>query len=216
MNTTESNSQILIPTLLAPPSAFYAKLISASKAITDFNETWPKQTLRNRYFIGGPNHTQMLVVPVHKTHGHNTPTCDIGIDYNGWTDYHRKSLITAYSKSPFFLYYADYIFAEFGKKHQRLIDLNSAIDKLILNWLNIKTEIEKAIDFVRDFEQGINLRSEFKYCDSWQLKNSYYQPFSERFGFRNNLSVFDLLFNLGPEASLHLKKENDYDKIQNS
>lgn len=212
MNFACSNCPILAPTLLAAPSAYYSLLLHSSKLITDVHETWPKQTLRNRYFIGGPNQTQMLVVPIHKSEGHRTTTNNIKIDYStSWNDYHRKALITAYSKSPYFLYYADYIFAEFNKNHSRLVDLNNAINSLIYKWLNISSEHQFSAEYIKNFESGIDLRTHFKDPENWQLKNSYYQLFSEKFGFRNNLSVFDILFNLGPETAMHLKKDANHE-----
>ena len=34
----------------------------------------------------------------------------------------------------------------------------------------------------------------------------YYQVWASRFGFTPNLSILDLIFNLGPESPLYLKK----------
>lgn len=209
MNSPASNCQIIAPTLLAPPSAYFSKLIQCDRIVIDLHETWQKQTLRNRYFIGGPNHTQMLVVPVHKPDGHRTTTSNVIIDYStGWPDYHRKALITSYSKSPFFLFYADYIFAEFNRKHVRLTDLNFAINLLILKWLNISLKPIFSSGYISDSKVETDLRNTFRNADSWQIQTPYYQVFLEKFGFRSNLSVFDILFNLGPEAASHLKKES--------
>lgn len=41
--------------------------------------------------------------------------------------------------------------------------------------------------------------------DKGFVSNSYYQVFREKHGFLSNLSVVDLLFNMGPEAVLVLR-----------
>jgi len=208
------SDKILIPSLLAPPAKLFAMMQRSEEIVIDIHETYPKQTLRNRYFVGSPNDVRSLVVPVHKPNGHRTKTCEIEIDYSeNWPLYHKKTLTTAYSKSPFFLYYADYIFAEFEKKHNRLTDLNAALLNVFKKWLNISAAVVYTDDFVREFE-GRDLRTFCKNGSEWTLQHSYYQPFDEVYGFRNSLSVLDILFNLGPEAGEHLKKETDYAGLQ--
>ncbi|HCB63191.1 MAG: hypothetical protein A2W93_11530 [Bacteroidetes bacterium GWF2_43_63] len=210
------SNKLLLPSLLAPPAKLMALMCHAEEIIIDTHETYPKQTLRNRYFIGGPNDIRSLVVPVHKPNGHRTKTSEIEIDYNeNWPLYHRKTLTTAYSKSPFFLYYADYIFAEFERDHKRLIDLNAALQNIFMKWMNIKTSVSFADDFVREFN-GVDCRTSCKNSAEWVLQQSYYQPFDTIYGFRNSLSVLDILFNLGPEAGDHLIKETDYAGLQSS
>jgi len=187
---------------------------AAEEIVVDIHETYPKQTLRNRYYIGSPNEVRALVIPVKKPNGHRTKTNEIEIDYSeNWPLYHKKSLLTAYSKSPFFLYYADYVFAEFERKHPFLFDLNSALQNLFSKWLHIETPVRMAEDFIRGFD-GADLRTACKNNSSWQLSREYYQPFGENYGFRNSLSVLDILFNLGPEAEGYIKKETDYADIQ--
>jgi len=208
------SNKLLIPSLLAPPAKLFALMQRSQEIIIDIHETYPKQTLRNRYHIGSPNDVRSLVVPVHKPNGHRTKTSEIEIDYSeNWPLYHKKTLTTAYSKSPFFLYYADYIFTEFEKKHKHLTDLNAALLNIFNKWLNISALIKCSDDFIRIFE-GHDLRTLCKNGSEWALQHTYYQPFDEIYGFRNSLSVLDILFNLGPEASEHLKKETDYAGLQ--
>lgn len=211
-----NHQSVLLPTLLAPPAKLFSRIMSCQEIVIDIHETYPKQTLRNRYYIGSPNDVRALVVPVHRPAGHSTRTKDTEIDYStDWPAYHRKSLTTAYSKSPFFLYYADYIFAEYERRHKLLADLNTAVFKLMMNWTGIKTPVRFAEDFIRDFED-IDMRPLCKSSTGWDLRYPYYQPFDSLYGFRNALSVFDILFNLGPEAAEHLKKESDYADLQSS
>jgi len=203
----------LIPSLLAPPAKLYGLLMQAEEIVQDIYETYPKQTLRNRYYFGSPNDVRSLVVPVRKPNGHRTKTAEIEIDYSeNWPLYHKKSLTTAYSNSPFFLYYADYIFAEFNRRHHRLIDLNSSLQAIFTKWLAIKTPVTIAGDYVREFE-GCDMRASCKNSAEWPLQHSYYQPFDTVFGFRNSLSVLDILFNLGPEAVEFLQKESAYASV---
>ncbi|NLL29103.1 MAG: WbqC family protein [Bacteroidales bacterium] len=204
---------ILIPSLIAPPAFIYALFALHDEIIIDCFETYPKQTLRNRYNIGGPNKTQILTIPVKKPNGHSTKTKDIEIDYTtNWIDIHCRSMITAYSKSPFFIYYSDYIFNQFNKRHKLLIDLNMSIHELLMKWLNIAATTKYSENFVTNFD-GLNLRDECKKNNDWSVKNDYYQPFQAEFGFRNSLSVFDIIFNLGPETNDFIINESKYANI---
>jgi hypothetical protein len=210
------DSEILIPSLLMPPSKLFAALQKSSKIIIDDCETYPKQTLRNRYYLGGPNDIISLVVPVKKPFGHKTKTNEILIDYStNWALYHKKTITTSYSKSPFFLYYSDYIFDEFEKKHQKLTELNYALMKLFFKWLHITAPIEISHEYIHSFEQN-DLRKLCKSNLSWELENIYNQPFDNIFGFRNSLSILDIMFNLGPQTKEYLRKETNYANLQNS
>ncbi|MDX9931593.1 MAG: WbqC family protein [Bacteroidales bacterium] len=211
---SNQSKKILIPSLLAPPAKLFALIHSCDEVIIDIHETYPKQTLRNHYHIGGPNDVRPLVVPVHKPKGHRSTTYEVEIDYSeNWPLYHKKTLTTAYSKSPFFLFYADAIFAEFEKKHQFLNDLNSALRSIFWKWLFIDTPISMADGF-GGYNGCTDLRHAFKKSTEWTLQHPYYQPFDAKYGFRNSLSVLDIIFNLGPETPEFLKTENTDEYFQ--
>lgn len=61
-------------------------------------------------------------------------------------------------------------------------------------------------------EQAFDLRSAIhpkkSIVDNYPFKliEPYYQVFEDRFGFTSNLSIIDLLFNLGPDAPAYLRR----------
>ena len=60
-------------------------------------------------------------------------------------------------------------------------------------------------DGVADFRQLIHPKIDYKEADPSFHPLPYYQVFKEKFGFIPNLSIVDLLFNMGPESLLVLR-----------
>lgn len=142
-----------------------------------------------QYQIGGPNSTQVLQIPVEKK-GSADLIKELKINYDHkWIKEHWNALQTAYGKSPFYEFY-DYKFKHiFEQKPTYLIDFNLLVLEQIFAALQID---KKSIEFVaKENESSL---------ESWS-ETPYYQVFEDKFGFRNNLSVLDLIFNLGPMSS---------------
>ena len=57
-----------------------------------------------------------------------------------------------------------------------------------------------------DFRERIHPKKDFSLEDTEFSPQPYYQVFQERLGFLPNLSIIDLLFNMGPESLLVLQK----------
>lgn len=57
-----------------------------------------------------------------------------------------------------------------------------------------------------DFRERIHPKKNYKEEDPDFIVRPYYQVFQERLGFLPNLSIVDLLFNMGPESLLVLQK----------
>lgn len=76
--------------------------------------------------------------------------------------------------------------------------------------MKVNTKISLTEDFMP--MQTFDLRSEIhpkKQQDeqyAFRLKETYSQVFDEKYGFVPNLSILDLLFNLGPEARGYLMR----------
>ena len=184
-------------------------LLQANNILIEKHETYKKQTYRNRYLIAGPNGIQPLTIPVDKNGLKNCPITDVKISYdNNWQKLHWKSWETAYNSSPFFLYYKDDFKKIFDKKHNYLLDLNTEMLELILDL----TETEITIGFTSDFQKKYEGYKDYREIISPKVPPltssfpEYYQVFSEKYGFLGNLSVIDLLFNLGNESGDYLSK----------
>ena len=60
---------------------------------------------------------------------------------------------------------------------------------------------------VDDFRERIHPKKDFAQTDTDYIVRSYYQVFDMKLGFLPNLSIVDLLFNMGNEAVLWLEQE---------
>jgi len=201
---------VLLPALYLPPVSWMAIALKYKNIAIEVHETYPKQTFRNRCIIATSGGILNLSVPVNKTNGNHTKTYDILIDNSkNWQQLHWRSIITAYNKSPYFLYYRDMIEPLYHKKHKNLIDLNQEYLFAILNLLNIKyLDISVTEDYVFEPE-CLNLRNSFNpklipYQNVTKAMPRYMQVFEEIQGFMPDLSIIDLLFNLGPDTESYL------------
>jgi hypothetical protein len=194
---------ILVPASFLPPLSYISECFEHDKIWIEAFETYQKQTIRNHCRICGPNGVQQLTLPVTKVNGNHTLTKDIRISYfEDWQKIHWRSIETAYNNSPFFLYYRDYFEPFFLKKYDFLIDYNFRLMETIFIILRLEKEMElteqfeKAPEFVKDKRKELG----GKQMEHKHSLPRYTQVFEERHGFIPNLSIIDLIFNLGPEA----------------
>lgn len=174
----------------------------------EINETYPKQTLRNRCYILGANGPQRLSVPVKKPHGNHTKTSDIIIDPTlPWAMQHERAIASAYRRTPYYMHYEAELAGFFRKQHSSLSDLCHEGLALCLRMLRT----DKTWDYTKQFSpHSRNLALHFPFETTNQpakIFPAYFQAFSDRLGFVPNLSVLDAIFNLGPtETMLYLRR----------
>ena len=118
---------------------------------------------------------------------------------------HWKSIESAYRSSPYFEFYENDFFIYYNKKYNYLIDVNHDFHKLICNLIGINKTFKKSTEFSfhynKDFRNAISPKSIKK-----KKFREYIQVFSDKIGVKHNLSIIDLLFNIGPETLSYLKK----------
>jgi len=209
-------TNILLPTSYFPPLSYFVHIIRSNKVFIEQMETYPKQTYRNRCEIMTSGGKLNLIIPVTKPNGNHTITRDIEISYREpWQHNHWKSIQTAYSSSPYFNYYADIIQPLFDSKETSLIAHNQKILSVINKITGIKPSLALTGDYIKQSKEFIDLRSEISpgKQQSGMSYPEYPQVFSHIFGFVKDVSILDLLFNLGPETPSYLgrivKKEVD-------
>ena len=197
----------LFTTAYFPSISYMARFLAADAPVIEVFETYHKQTYRNRCRVMTANGVESLSVPVVKVNGNHTMTKDMAISpIEPWQHIHSRCLESAYKAAPYFDHYYDYLRPIFEGHFERLIDLNDAALQAILKMLKVKKEIVHTTDYVRVAEN--DLRETFspkKQVDA-NLFPTYYQVFSEKFPFAADLSVLDLVFNEGPEATTYLKQ----------
>ncbi len=184
-------------------------MVQAEKITIEQRETFPKQTHRNRTVILTANGPLTLSVPVVRPNGTHTCTSDIGISYaEKWHIVHWRAIESAYSSSPFFLYYRDGIERILVKRHSHLIELNEALLYYLFSTLKMKVAINYTDTYLRPNGKESDYRDRFSYKHPEMLPRCpyYEQVFSDRLAFNYNISFLDLLFNIGPESKEYLLK----------
>ena len=193
-----------------PPLIHFAWLYQAKDIQIEQFETYPKQTYRNRCNILTANGLQSLSIPVIKPFGAKTLSRDVKISYDEpWQQLHWRAIKTAYNSSPFLLYYEDELKLFLKKKHPFLLDLNEAVILLINSLMDWEISFKRTGEFVfpNEIPPGEDKRFVLtpKNTITYNLP-PYIQVFSDQYPFFENLSILDLIFNLGPEAESYLMK----------
>ena len=187
----------IVPNYL-PNLSYFCLLLQYDSWQIDEDFPFQKQSYRNRCEILLSNKVEKLVVPIRKLKGTDLMK-DVIIDYKeDWRKKHWRGIQSAYGKTPFFEYYAPFFEKTFQKEHLRLIDLNSELLNVVLKCLNLKPR------FTAD--EGTESLSRLVVGKKFVLEfngPSYEQPFGAVF--HPNLSIIDLLFNIGPESLSFLK-----------
>ena len=206
------STEILTHPLYLAPVPLYSKLDSGAGLVIDGNTPFVKQTFRSRAVIATENGTQTLTIPV-VHNGGRTAMRDVRISEHGnWRHLHWNALVSAYRKSPFFDYYADDFAHFYEEKDGFLMDFNLRLHSVVCELLGLEREIRilspgesteetaDAIDDLRHIAEPKALGSLIGYT-----AKPYYQVFAQRNGFIADLSIVDLLFNMGPEGLLVLR-----------
>lgn len=199
----------LFSTAYFPPVSYVAALLQSNSIVVEQYETFPKQTYRNRTVIATANGLLALTVPVVRTNGNHTYTKDMAICYNeNWALKHWRAIESAYNSSPYFLYYKDEVEVILNKQHATLIDLNMDILAFVVKKLKVKKEVILSDDYISQIGEGtIDYRNHFSPKNKELLSlPEYDQVFEDRYGFQSDISILDLIFNLGPDSLGYLKE----------
>ena len=199
-------ASIILSTAYLPPAEYFARIINAKEVLIEREENYLKQSYRNRCYILSVSGPQALTVPVYLGSFHKTSIKDIRIDYSKrWQQVHLGAMVSAYSSSPFFLYYYEELEKIILTNHDFLLDLNMELLMAVIKMLKLKVKIS----YTTDFAPLIKADNDFRYTISPKKKSDYVnkpylQVFSQEKGFTGGLSIVDLLFNMGPDAVKYL------------
>ena len=205
--------QILLSSAYLPPVQYFAHLQSAEQVWIEQYDHYQKQTYRNRCVIAAPDGPLSLTVPIEKPNTQKAFMRDIRIsDHGNWRHLHWNAIESAYNHTPFFEYYKDDFRPFYEKKFDFLVDYNEQLCQLVCQLIDIDTSFQRTESYVAeplntiiDLRDAIHPKKEVMDDASFRAV-PYYQVFQERLGFLPNLSIIDLLFNMGPEAILVLQK----------
>lgn len=201
-------------TLLHPtyfPSISHFVAIAQSENVTfEVEDNFQKQTNRNRTYIYSPNGIQLLNIPIKHSKENRQKTKDIKIEPEfDWQKQHFKSLETAYRSSPFFEFFEDDLRPIFDRKYIFLLDLNFEVLEIVLKCMRMKVDFARTTEYFHEIEDdSVNdLRNLVEGKKDNSTFQNYTQVFDDKYGFINNLSVLDLLFNEGKYAMDYLKEQ---------
>ncbi len=159
---------------------------------------------------------------------HPSPIKDLRIsDHGNWRHLHWNAIKSAYGESPFFEYYEDDLRPFFEQRWEYLLDFNEAIRQKMCELLDIHPRVSFTSEFMLPSSPSLiphplspipNQLSSIThppspitdYRDAIQPKHPaedpdfksrrYYQVYEQKHGFLPNLSILDLLMNMGPEG----------------
>ncbi len=187
-----------LPTAYLPPLDYFAAIVREGAFFIDGNRTCRKQTFANRAYIVTSQGTLTLSVPCIKPNGSHTLEKDVLICYReNWQRDHWRSIVTAYNKSPYFLYYRDELEMFYTQKTEKLIDFNNALLDFVIEKLHLPVK--------RGAETDSPLALDF---GPKQPEKYHIEPYMQTFPCeapRHHLSILDLMFNVGPESVMYLR-----------
>ena len=171
-------------------------LANPSTVQIEVMESFPKQTYRNRCTITVPHDSQSncqspianrltLTVPVKRADSKQL-TRDVEISYQQrWQHQHWIALVSAYKRTPYFDYYADFFRPFYEKETKFLVDLNEGLHEVI-----VRLMANKAMGN-RQWAIGENRTTDWQGLDL--------EPC-----FGNGQSILDMLFEYGPETVIKI------------
>lgn len=203
---------ILLSSAYLAPVQYYTKLLHShgDVAYVEAFENYAKQTYRNRCIIADANGPLALTIPTEKPSEGKCLMRDIRISNHGnWRHQHWNALEAAYRHTPFFQYYEDDFRPFYEKEIPFLYDFNMQLTELVCSLIGMEVALKpteayrQTPDGMADYRALITPKVSLE-ADADFRPASYYQVFKEKHGFLPNLSIIDLLFNMGPESIITL------------
>ena len=201
-----SGGYAVVTTAYFPPVEYFMAAAATGHLLIEDSESYVKQSYRNRCRIYACDGILSLTVPVSASDG-DRGIRSVMMDYSKpWLQQHERALVSAYRTSAFFEYYQDDVFAILDSRPQTLFELNTALTVRMLELLGLRCRVSFSGEYIQEYGPDVlDLRDVIhpKKTVPEIFRNrfkSYYQVFSEKFGFIPGLSALDLLFNEGPNA----------------
>lgn len=192
---------IVLPTAYFAPIGYYVRLFNGPVLI-ETQEHYEKQTLRNRCVIATGQGPQVLSINVEKGNRPHVPVTQVRLSsHANWMHQHLYSLATYYGNSPFYEFYIDdlkEIMLTLGYG-STLFEWNEALRKKVCELIGFEPHVQ----YTTEWQGREALITDF----SLKTPQSYYQVAMSDGSqpFQPDMSILDLLFNMGPESILVLR-----------
>ncbi len=188
------------------PCISYFKTIKQAKALhLEAQEHYQKGSYRNRLYVPASNGVQLLSVPLEKGKNQHIPIQEVQISNRlPWRRAQWKTIYFLYKSAPYFEHYEPELQSLFMEEEQFLFQQNVKI----LRWLMQQFQLKVAVHYTAEYEanpaQHTDLRNTITPSTASTNTPIYFQPFSDKVGFKSNMSALDLLLMNGPEAAAML------------
>ena len=202
----ESGGAVVMGSMCAASVRCYAAAVKAGTLLVDLDERHlPLRHSHHRYRIDGPNGVQTLTVPlVGSTNNMMTPLRDVQISEHGsWRRLHWGALFSAYGRSPYFDYVADDLSRVINGSQRYLHDFNAQMHQVIVDFMDLPLTTRTLDETPQEQYEVMDLRGQIgmKKPDTLTMTNvPYYQMWTADGGFKPDLSILDLMMNMGREA----------------
>lgn len=140
---------MLLTTAYFPPIEYFALLAKYSVVYMEACENYQKQSWRNRCRILTANGVESLNVPVvHENGTFSLPIKEIRVEYTTpWVLRTERAIESAYSSSPFFIYYKDALFSILDSHPATLWELNRCLIDFFCSKIGISPSILETADY---------------------------------------------------------------------
>jgi hypothetical protein len=192
------------------PCISYFKLLSHLTYVElNLYDRFRKSSFHNRYVIAGANGLVNLTIPIAGGREQKKAIKEIEIDVTtDWQIKHWRTILSAYSKSPFFDYYSYEVREMVFNPEKKLVGFNIFILEGICKLLNLNVLFQELLDSKEQEEDNdtYNISPKNFQEDTLGPVPKYAQVFEDKIGFQPNLSILDMLFCSGPESRTLLEK----------
>lgn len=196
---------LILPATYLPDIEYITRLLAAGDDhIIDCGEHYIKRSVRNRTRIMTANGVLELTVPVVNANRPRTAMHKMQIDYSKpWQHQHWVAIESAYRSSAYFDFIAERLRPFYTENYTSLVEFNLAILTTLLAFLGYTKPLKTTTEYVVATENDVDLRPKHRTTEF--STPHYFQLFSDRLPFAENLSILDLLMSEGDYAVSLLK-----------
>ena len=205
-----------------PSAILYKNLYKFSNIVFDQYEAYQKMGFRNRCQIAGAEGVVNLSVPLTRGRDQKALVRDVRIsDRQSWQAQHWKTIVSCYSRSPWFDHYRDELEGLYRRRFDFLLDWDLACFNWSVRFLGLAIPVGLTERWERDYSplETVDWRGRLRPKDRAEAGGvdqqaagwgdrpvRYRQVFEERTEFIPNLSILDLLFCEGKNAKECLER----------
>ena len=202
---SDTASVVVMGSMCAASVRCYAAALKGGTLLIDLDEKrLPLRHSHHRYRVDGPNGVQTLTVPlVGSTNNMMTPLRDVLISEHGdWRRLHWGALYSAYGRSPYFDYVADDLSRVIHGSQRYLHEFNAQLHQVVVDFMDLPIITSYGVgNSAAENVTDLRGRIAMKKPDTLPIANvPYYQMWKGADGFRPDLSILDLMMNMGREG----------------